>query len=261
MIVRETPTSFICLAQHDHAQISGLLAEHWQLPYFEGPERHTEVLLAIREHDRAWIPLDAAPIWNEQARAPHSFLDYPTAPKVQHYRQGIEEVEQLAPYAGLLCSLHYTSFPDLARSEAGQQFLAAETQRQHRLKQELQLTAPAPAATLDFHKRLLRFADNLSLYLCLNEPGSSKAQEHPWYQEGIPFSENFGFTNQQKIRANWPTPHEVHVQPSPFAEAFPVTLRYRELPKTQLAAAGLGQCFAEAPVEELEVWVHSDGQA
>ncbi|TGD83243.1 DUF3891 family protein [Hymenobacter wooponensis] len=260
MIVRETPTSFICLAQHDHAQISGRLAEQWQLAYFEGLSYRPEVLLAVREHDRAWIPLDAAPIWNEQAQAPHSFLDYPTAPKVQHYQQGIEEVEHLAPYAGLLCSLHYTSFPDLAKSPAGQQFLRTETERQNRLKQQLQLMAPAMAATLEFHKRLLRFADNLSLYLCLNEPGTSKEHEHPWYRAGIPFSDYFAFTGHQLVQVEWPSPTAVHISPSPFTESFAVTLRYRELLKARLAAVGLGQCFAEAPVAELEVWVHS-GQA
>jgi hypothetical protein len=257
MIIRETPTSFIYLAQHDHAHISGRLAEEWQRSYFEGVERRPEVLLAIREHDRAWIPLDAAPIWNEQAHAPHSFLDYPTAPKVQHYQQGIEEVEQLAPYAGLLCSLHYTSFPDLARSPAGQQFLLLETVRQNRLKQQLQLTSPIEIRTLEFHKRLLRFTDNLSLYLCLNEPGTPKTQEHPWYREGIPFSDYFAFTQQQLVQVEWPSRNSVQVHPSPFAESFAVTLRYKELSKARLAAVGLGQCYTETPVEELEVWVHS----
>ncbi|QJX47336.1 DUF3891 family protein [Hymenobacter taeanensis] len=256
MIVREMLTSFICLAQHDHAQISGRLAEQWQLAYFEGPDRRPEVLLASREHDRAWIPLDAVPIWNKQTQAPHSFLDYPTAPKVQHYQQGIEEVAHLAPYAGLLCSLHYTSFPDLARSPAGQQFLRTEAERQQHLKQQLRLTAPTEAATLEFHKRLLRFTDNLSLYLCLNEPGTTKEQEHPWYREGIPFSDYFAFTRQHTIQVEWPSRHSVRIHPSPFQVPFAVRLRYKELPKAQLTATSLGQCFAEAPVEELEVWVH-----
>ncbi|SNC68391.1 Protein of unknown function [Hymenobacter gelipurpurascens] len=260
MIVRATPSSFICIAQHEHAQVSGQLAEHWQLPYFEGVARRPEVLLAIQEHDRAWIPLDAEPLWNEQAQAPHSFLDYPPAARLQHYQQGITEVEQQAPYAGLLCSLHYTSFPELAKHPLGLQFLAIEAERQQRLKQELQLTDAAQTATLEFHKRLLRFADNLSLYLCLNEPGTSKAQEHPWYQAGIPFSDYFSFTHQQLVQVEWPTRHQMHIHPSPFADAFAVSLRYQELPKARLAAVGLGQCFAEAPVEELEVWVHS-GQA
>lgn len=258
MIVRETPTSFICLTQHDHAQIAGGLAEHWQPAYFEGAERRPEVLLAVREHDRAWIPLDAAPIWNEHTQAPHSFLDYPTVPKVQHYQQGIEEVALLAPYAGLLCSLHYTSFPDLAKSPAGQQFLHTETARQQHLRQQLQLTTPAQAATLDFHKRMLRFADNLSLYLCLNEPGTSKVQEHPWYQAGIPFSDYFSFARQQLVQVAWPERNAVHIHPSPFSESFAVVLRYRELPKARLTAADLSQCFAEAPVQELEVWMHPE---
>lgn len=257
MIVRETPASFICLSQHTHAQVAGRLAEHWPLAYFEGNERRAEVLLAVREHDRAWIPLDAAPIWNEHTQAPHSFLDYPTAPKVQHYQQGITEVEQMAPYAGLLCSLHYTSFPDLARSSAGQQFLRTETARQQRLRQQLGLTGSSEAATLEFHKRLLRFLDNLSLYLCLNEPGIAKAQEHPWYRHGIPFSDYFPFARHHLVQVEWPTPNQVRIHPSPFANPFRVALRYQELAKSQLLAVGLGQCFAHAPLQEQEVWLIS----
>ncbi len=29
MVIRETPTHFICIAQHDHGLFSGWLAERW----------------------------------------------------------------------------------------------------------------------------------------------------------------------------------------------------------------------------------------
>jgi hypothetical protein len=60
MIVRETETSFIYLHQHDHAQISGELATQWRAAYFTRPERRAEVELAVYQHDRGWINLDAA---------------------------------------------------------------------------------------------------------------------------------------------------------------------------------------------------------
>lgn len=255
MIVRETPASFHYITQHDHARLAGVLIEHWQPRYFEGAARRPEVELAVQQHDRGWIPLDAAPRWNEQTRAPYSFLDFPTEPKVRHYQQGITEVEQMAPYAGLLCSLHYTGFPDLAKTEAGQAFLATEEQRQQRLQQELALSTNAQQHVLDFHVQLLKFADRLSLYCCLNEPGAAKTHEHPWYRAGIPFSDYFSFTQHHLMQTHWLSTSQVRVQPFPFDEAFTVKLRYKELPKEQLAAVGLTECFRQAPMQELEVHI------
>lgn len=253
MIIRETSASFFYLQQHHHAQVAGVLAEQWQERYFEGIVWRPEVVLAIHQHDRGWIPLDAAPRWNQQTHAPHSFLDFPAELKIQHYQQGITEVEHMAPYAGLLCSLHYTGFPDLAKTARGRAFLAAEEQRQQQLQQHLDLAASASQHNLDFHVQLLKFADRLSLYLCLNEPGTDKAHEHPWYRDGIPFSDYFAFSQNQLVQAQWLSEDAVRVEPFPFDEEFTVRLCYKELPKEQLATVGLAACFAEAPLQTLAV--------
>lgn len=253
MILRETPSSFHCINQHDHARVAGVLIEHWQPAYFEGAALRPEVELAVQQHDRGWIPLDAAPSWNEQTRAPHSFLDYPAEPKIRHYQQGITEVEDMAPYAGLLCSLHYTGFPDLAKTEVGQHFLATEEQRQQRLQQQLGLSTNAQQHVLDFHLQLLKFADRLSLYFCLNEPGADKAHEHPWYRDGIPFSDFFSFTHHQLVQAHWLSKDQVRVQPFPFDGPFSIKLRYKELPKEHLAAENLADSLRQAPFQNLEV--------
>ncbi|MCC2547601.1 DUF3891 family protein [Hymenobacter sp. BT175] len=255
MIIRETPTSFIYITQPDHAHVSGQMATHWQPALFPDAARRVEVELAVREHDRAWATLDTVPIWNEPARVPHSFLDYPAAPKIRNYQQGVDEMEALAPYAGLLGSLHFTSFPDLGKTGEGRQFLQHEANRQARLRRELRLDAPAPAAALDFHLQLLRFLDRLSLYLCLNEPGAPKDREHPWYQKGIPLSDYFPFAGGQMVQAVWHGPQAVQVAPSPFDTDFFVRLRYRELPKASLSARTLADCFRHAPTQELVVQI------
>ncbi|QIL77030.1 DUF3891 family protein [Hymenobacter sp. HDW8] len=254
MIVRETPHSFTCIAQHDHAHVSGVMADHWRDVYFGDAARRADVVLAVYEHDRGWIPLDAEPLWNEQTQAPHSFLDFPPAPRLQHYEQGITELENRAPYAGLLSSLHYTGFPEMAKLAAGRQFLQREESRQQRLRQQLGFTASAQP-TLDFHVQLLKFLDRLSLYLCLNEPGATKEQEHPWYQAGIPFSDYFDFTGHQLIQTKWISKNEVQVVPFPFDEAFCVTLPYKELRKTELATDGLLACYQRALVQKFQVWI------
>ncbi|UOQ64720.1 DUF3891 family protein [Hymenobacter volaticus] len=253
MIVRETPSSFHCIKQHDHARVAGVLIEHWQPAHFKGTALRPEVELAVQQHDRGWIPLDATPTWNEQTHAPHSFLDFPAEPKVRHYQQGIAEVEDMASYAGLLCSLHYTGFPDLAKTEIGQHFLATEEQRQQRLQQQLGLNTNAQQHIFDFHLQLLKFADRLSLYFCLNEPGADKTHEHPWYRDGIPFSDFFAFTQHQLVQAHWLSENQVRVQPFPFEDSFSIKLRYKELPKEHLTAEKLADCFRQAPLQELEV--------
>jgi len=130
---------------------------------------------------------------------------------------------------------------------SGQAFLQREEQRQQRLQQELGLITNAQQHSLDFHVQLLKFADRLSLYFCLNEPGANKAHEHPWYRDGIPFSDYFPFTRHQLIQTHWLAKDQVRVQPFPFDEEFTVALRYKELPKQQLAEIGLAECFNQAP--------------
>ncbi|MGY2134140.1 DUF3891 family protein [Hymenobacter sp. HD11105] len=242
------------MSQHDHAHVSGVMADHWLGVYFGDAARRDDVMLAVYEHDRAWIPLDEKPLWNEQTQAPYSFRDFPPVPRLRHYVQGITELENRTPYAGLLASLHYTGFPEMAKLEEGREFMRREENRQQRLKRQLGLTAPSQP-TLDFHLQLLKFLDRLSLYLCLNEPGADKEHEHPWYKGGIPFSDYFDFTDHQLIQANWVSRSRIKVTPFPFDEAFCVTLPYKELPKEQLSAASLAACYQHAPIQKMQIWI------
>nr|AYQ72090.1 DUF3891 family protein [Cohnella candidum] len=110
MIIREIQDSFVMVTQHDHALLSGEIAKHFTDPYFVDGAYRADVELAIREHDRGWIRLDDAPIWNDRDAKPFSFMDYPLLPKLTHYRLGIDEVQAQSEYAALLCSMHYCSF-------------------------------------------------------------------------------------------------------------------------------------------------------
>jgi hypothetical protein len=222
--------------------------------HFGDAARRDEVMLAVYEHDRAWIPLDAKPLWNEQTQAPYSFRDFPPAPRLRHYEQGITELQNRSPYAGLLASLHFTGFPEMDKLEEGREFMRREENRQQRLKRQLGLTA-ASQPTLDFHVQLLKFLDRLSLYLCMNEPGADKEHEHPWYKDGIPLSDCFDFTDHQLIQARWVSKSQVKVMPFPFDEAFCVTLPYKELPKDPLLATGLAECFQRASLQKTQIWI------
>jgi uncharacterized protein (DUF2249 family) len=61
MIIRETGQSFIFIAQHDHATLSGQLAEHWKEDFFWQNAYTQDTLLAIYQHDRGWIARTVLP--------------------------------------------------------------------------------------------------------------------------------------------------------------------------------------------------------
>ena len=255
MIVRKDPDCFILINQHDHAQISGQMAQNWHPAYFAGEERKESVLTAIYQHDRAWINLDAAPFWNDLAQIPYSFINYPLEIKVVHYQAGITQVQETDSYAALLNSLHYTTFPDLATSAFGSTFLAQETKRQENIRNTLNLTTPAAAEWLRFHLQLLKFCDSLSIYLCINQPGIKKEVEHPWYRAGIAHSEEFYFTKGDRINATWLQANQVQVTPFPFVTEFMVTIPYKKLSPTAIAQSGFTAAFRQASVLTYEVTI------
>jgi Protein of unknown function (DUF3891) len=252
MILRENPSSYVLINQHDHAGVAGEMAAHWHPDYFAGPERRPEVLLAIREHDCGWIPLDEHGGWDATGQRPFSFIDYPLAPKLQQYSQGISEVEASNAYAALLCSLHYTTFPDLDTTAEGRAFLQAEQARQQKIKATLALTTPRQDQELFFHLQLLKCCDGLSIYLCINKPGVTKAQEHPWYQHGIPQS-TFSFTQGRNLEVMWRNSQTVQIRPFPFTQAFVVTIPYRQVSKQQIQLMGGRQAQLQAPYQQYQV--------
>ncbi|MFC4766276.1 DUF3891 family protein [Effusibacillus consociatus] len=252
MIVHERDHDFIMIRQHDHAQVSGEAAKHWKTEFFPGFERHEDVILGIYQHDRAWIELDDTPLWNDRNHVPYSFVDFPSSLKLTFYRKGIDEVEVINPYAGLLCSLHYASFFENDTHPAGQEFLRSERKRQQGLVQRLHLHG-ATMDELQFHFRLLQFCDNLSLYLCLNEPGVSKSDEFPWYRNGFSGSDQFSFTKNRVIMAHWIDKERVSLSPSPFEKEVQVSLMTKAVDKERIKVVGIAQAYQDAAWTERKV--------
>jgi hypothetical protein len=252
MILRETPASFVLINQHDHALVAGGMAAHWRPEYFQGPEYRAEVLLAIREHDCGWIRLDDHIAWDAATQSPYSFIDYPLAPKLAHYALGIAEVAESSAYAALLCSLHYTTFPDLEATEAGREFRKEEQVRQQKIIAALGLNDAQHQEHLAFHLQLLKCCDGLSIYLCINKPGVTKAQEHPWYRAGIPYSD-FSFSQGENLQACWRNAQTIQVRPFPFTQAFEVSIPYRQVLKQQIQEMGPQQAVLEAAYQEYQV--------
>ena len=207
MIVRERADSYILIKQHDHGLISGEFARHWA----EEPQPLEPTLYAIANHDVGWQRLDASVRWNEESGKPYSFTDYPIESKLRAYKEGINLLEARSPYAACLCSMHYSSF--LGGSEDEVRFRESEAERRRRIKNAL---SREELDNLKRNFRLLQMCDNLSLFVCLNEPGRN---DHPWYKKGVEFEGT-------RFEPIWEDHRTLRIDPNPFSEPFNLIVPY-----------------------------------
>lgn len=248
MVIYEREHDWIMIPQHYHALLSGDIAKNWNFAYINGTEQWNDVLFAISQHDSAWIDLDDNPFWNDRDKRPYSFIDFPVVPKLTFYKKGIDEVEKQSPYAGLLCSLHYQSFYIGAKEPVAVEFFRQEKNRQHRLKEQLNLFETTKEDLLKFHFLMVQFCDDLSLYLCMQEPGTPKEEEFPWFKNG--FQEIFPFTNGQRIIAQWLNSHQVALNPSPLASPAVVSIKIKEVKKEHIHRRGILKAFRDTEWKE-----------
>ncbi|MEB1809874.1 MAG: DUF3891 family protein [Bacillaceae bacterium] len=251
MIIRETEDAFIMIKQHDHAFLSGRVVEHFSPDLLQSNHFMKDVRYAAYEHDRSWIGLDETPIWNDQAQVPYSFSDFPLIPKLAFYKIGLDEIEQANPYASLLCSLHYCSFFSRSTDERAVQFLNHERKRQAKIKQNI---TTLNHELLFEHFRLLQLSDDLSLYICLNEPGVEKNLEHRWFVDGFANSEIFTADNNPFV-ANWINQNEIRVSSFPFDNEFDLTLKYKTVLKSAIQVMGIAKAYESSLSEEHQVFI------
>jgi hypothetical protein len=244
MIVVEQKQHFMMVKQHDHAKVSGEMALHWKEEYFFDLEKQEELVLAITEHDRGWMELDENPLWNEKEHRPYSFIDYPIGQKLACYKKGIDETENMSLYASLLCSQHYSSFLLDASDSESKVFLIHERNRQEKLFKDLKLERSKEKVEFDLN--VLKFCDNLSLYICLHEPGVEKENKFSFFRRGIP--QRFDFANYHPIQANWVGLKTVGLSTSPFMDGLEVSLPYKTVAKDMINEVGLQMAYEKAPI-------------
>jgi hypothetical protein len=246
MIIMEQEKSYFMATQNDHAKMAVQIARNCKDEYFFDHQQTQEVLLAIEEHDRGWIEPDTSPIWNDQTDKPYSFIDYPTVLKIAFYKKGLDEVEKMSKYAGLLCSLHYSSFIQDADDPTVKEFWNEEKHRQELLLKELQIAGNEEKnATLMYHLDLLKFCDYLSLFICLNEPGDNK-RIHPFFRNGFP--QLFSYVTDKPIVAHWENQETAALSFSPLKGEFEAKLPYRAVLKSQIGEHGILQAYKDTPV-------------
>lgn len=196
--------------QHEHGLVSGEFARHWA----ESIWPREDALYAIDNHDVGWRELDETVRWNEETGRPYSFLDYPARPKLRAYTKGLDLVEARSPYAACLCSMHYGSFVRDARDEPEVSFRESEAERRRGIEAAL---SGEEIESLEYNFRLLQLCDDLSLFVCLNEPGRN---DHPWYRDG------FGFMGT-RFRTAWEDERALRLDPNPFSGPFDIGVPYR----------------------------------
>lgn len=221
MLVRDREGGYALVEQYEHSLISGALARHWGWT----PDPSESAIHAISEHDLAWKELDAEVRFNPETGKPYNFFEYPAEPRLSAYRRGIDAVEANDPYAGLLCSLHYESFVRNATGVVEASFRAAERERQSRL---IFAISDEERERVDDELALLRICDDLSLFLCLNEPGENA---YPWFRDGFVYG-------QTHLTPVWEESHALRLEPSPFAQGFEVVIPYRLIDEAGHPAGG-----------------------
>lgn len=248
MIIRESEDAFVMTTQDDHAHFSEEVARGFREEWFLDEKYKEDCLFAIREHDRSWIRLDATPIWNDEAAVPFSFIDYPVLPKLVLYQTGVDETQEMSAYAALLCSMHYASFfksgqDSLQKAELA--FYHRELSRQERLKEKLN---HPDEQTIARHFQLLQLCDDISLYVCMNQEGASKEDEHPWFRKG------FGsLVNGQPFLAEWISDHEIRITPELFTQEWTAVLRNKHVPKKRILEVGINKAYQESDWTELKI--------
>lgn len=209
VIVRERPDSYVLVKQHDHGLIAGEFARHLA----EEPHPPEPTLYAIANHDAGWQELDQTVRWDEASGKPYSFTNYPTGPKLRAYREGLDLLESQDLYAACLCSMHYASFVRNSKDADEVRFREGEIRRQERLKGVM---SEEEVENLGHNFRLLQLCDDLSLFVCLNEPGRN---DHPWYKNGFKLE-------GARFEPIWEDRHILRLDPNPFSEPFDLVIPY-----------------------------------
>ncbi|WP_171056215.1 DUF3891 family protein [Paenibacillus sinopodophylli] len=243
LIVYERENSFILIAQHDHARICGDLVAAWKNELFSSEDRREELNLAAYEHDSSWTQLDLLPLWNDAAQAPYSFRDFPGNIRFTFYSKALDCLQETSEYAALLGSILYTTLAERFRNEYTIPFVEGEFARQSAILERLQLEVKL----LQQHAKALLLCDELSLFVCMEQPGTPRAS-YEWFAEG--FSYWFDRSGQTSMVADWKDEWTIELHPFPFIQSVESVLSYKEVNKSAAAELGIAEAYRKAELRE-----------
>ena len=109
--------------------------------------------------------------------------------------------------------MHYGSFVRNSQREPEVSFREAEAARRRGIEATL---SEEEIGSLEYNFRLLQLCDDLSLFVCLNEPGRN---DYPHYRDG------FGFMGT-RLQPVWEDEQTFRLNPDPFPEDFEMEVPY-----------------------------------
>lgn len=251
MIVYEKQNAFVMITQHDHAHVSGKLASEFKNDFFIDKAQQDEFIYAAYQHDRGWIDLDSAPFWNDAEHKPYSFRDFPLKPRFVFYKKGIDEIQEVSHYSALLCSLLYTTLFERIKQKDVQEYLNMEYVRQKTLKKLLNMD-DEHSLPLQKHLRALLICDELSLFLCMQQPGTPTDQ-YEWFSQGLNYS--IDPTNKSQVR--WRTKDTIELTYFPFHSDVEILLPYKEVDKEDIVTNGVLEAYHKTSWKEFKVFYKS----
>ncbi|WP_273123009.1 DUF3891 family protein [Bacillus weihaiensis] len=239
MVIFEKEDFFIMTEQHEHASLSRDLAIQLQDQHLKDIKRKKDIFVAIKEHDRGWIDLDVAPLWNDKKLSPYSFIDYPIPIKLAFYRKGIDEVMNHNLFAAMLCSIHYVRFFDGMKGDSNiDHFVAKEKKRQEEIMNLIDIDEKEQNASLE----MLKYTDTLSLFFCMQEAAMTRENMHDWFKGGI-------YLGKKKFDVVWKDRHHVILNPFPFKGFFKVTYKYKAVNKRDISTVGILEAYSHTKDE------------
>jgi hypothetical protein len=175
MIVRRDGGDLLLVRQADHALLSGWLAAGWGAPPWQPPEPRDSTVVGARLHDLAWTAFDEE-LRRRPDGQPFAFPEVDRSTSTGFYLRGLDAVEAIDPYAGLLGSLHYSGFyashwgwQHWARPShlepVVERFVGHELDRQARLRRQLGLDSEGERH-LACNYFWLQIWDRISLDIC-----------------------------------------------------------------------------------------------
>ncbi|PFJ18259.1 serine hydroxymethyltransferase [Bacillus cereus] len=251
MIFREkNEKESILIRQHDHGFLAGEIASNIKEDFFGNQEYLMETIDAIYEHDRGWIGLDKVPILNDAKNIPYTFMDCPSSLRFVFYTIGLNEIEDFNPYGALLCSKHFLSFPLNEEDEEMLSFYKHELERQKRI---LKTLTKKQYSMFDKHYRLLKFCDELSLYVCMNKPGVKKKDEIDLFKNGFEGTEMFNSKEDKIIQAEWVDGETIRIKPFLFKIEFHTYVKYKALNKREIEEKGIAKADKESEIKKQKI--------
>src|SRR5687767_15264144 len=105
MIRRLAGDRFLLIAQHDHALLSGQLAERYGNARFATPQPREAVVRAVGMHDCGWPMHDERPTLNAEGW-PVDVFETPLPLALKVWQAATDRMAGEDPYARMLVSLH-----------------------------------------------------------------------------------------------------------------------------------------------------------